>query len=426
MLYRPMNDPRRAPLTIALTSMLAACGSAGDSSPSGGQPPTRTPDASTICDGGGQPKICLLEDPVSLQIGDSYVPRGFVAVASDNTEITDQVTISSILTASNEGSNGAGPVPEEHSAVPANIFYFATTPRITYSVTDIAGQTATATQRIKYTHAAESTPVEVFSGNATVSVIEWVNGVSRFFSFTGVVTMLIQKDGNKMTMDVPNWSWDAAANSPAGDGVNFTIPSQRTGSTAYSTIDYEQILGSVQYKRQGTDTLFIDFVTGYDGGNGNSRTEEYRGQLSLVLPTPMETDPALTNNGDGTVSDSDSGLMWVDRTQQSHQSGNWFQAMGLAHETYNNGAVASSLCGDLEWAGFSDWRLPSRSELVTLRHPYLSGYIDTSKFSSSFISWTTDSPTNQNNWAYVINFHSGETYLDRRENSRSAHCVRDQ
>ena len=120
--------------------------------------------SSAICDGGGQSKICLLEDPVSLQIGDSYVPRGFVAVASDNTDITDQVTVSSILTASNFNSSGTNPVPEEHSSVLTNIFYFATTPRITYSVTDSSGQTATATQRVRFTHAAESAPGSTMRG----------------------------------------------------------------------------------------------------------------------------------------------------------------------------------------------------------------------------------------------------------------------
>ena len=58
--------------------------------------------------------------------------------------------------------------------------------------------------------------------------------------------------------------------------------------------------------------------------------------------------PAFTNNGDGTVTDQVTGLMW----QQS--------------ETPSAGSGASMQCQNLTLAAYDDWRLPSKKELVSI------------------------------------------------------------
>ncbi len=59
---------------------------------------------------------------------------------------------------------------------------------------------------------------------------------------------------------------------------------------------------------------------------------------------------ALVDNGDGTVTDTGSGLMWQKATAPGTY--NWQEAL--------------SYCENLSLTGHSDWRLPNRNELHSL------------------------------------------------------------
>lgn len=79
--------------------------------------------------------------------------------------------------------------------------------------------------------------------------------------------------------------------------------------------------------------------------------------------------PAYRNNGDGTVSDLNTGLMW----QQAHNA------------TRISGQAAEAACNNLELGGYTDWRLPTIKELFSLadfrgnQHARIP-YIDTAYF----------------------------------------------
>ena len=104
------------------------------------------------------------------------------------------------------------------------------------------------------------------------------------------------------------------------------------------------------------------------------------------------------DNGDGTVTDTETGLMW----QQD--------------EAYMNWESALSYCENLELAGYNDWRLPNINELQSLvDYSTYNPAIDTYAFPhaisyssvwrSTFRSSTTNSKWPE--WLWCINFGNG-------------------
>jgi hypothetical protein len=71
------------------------------------------------------------------------------------------------------------------------------------------------------------------------------------------------------------------------------------------------------------------------------------GDLQKGAPWPV---PRFTNNGDGTVTDNLTGLMWSEFAAES--GGTWPVIMDLINE--------------MEVGGYDDWRMPNRRELESL------------------------------------------------------------
>ena len=69
-----------------------------------------------------------------------------------------------------------------------------------------------------------------------------------------------------------------------------------------------------------------------------------------MLPLPRNRDVVVIDNGDGTITDLKTGLMWEQRHSGSTYT--WEEAVN---------AVAES-----RFAGYSDWRLPVMWELITI------------------------------------------------------------
>lgn len=82
------------------------------------------------------------------------------------------------------------------------------------------------------------------------------------------------------------------------------------------------------------------------------QTTSYRdgddGYYQMGLEWP---DPRFTDNGDGTVTDNMTGLIWTKQADLANTS-TWEEAIDF--------------CNDLEYAGYNDWRLPNIRELRSL------------------------------------------------------------
>ncbi|MBU0483642.1 MAG: DUF1566 domain-containing protein [Proteobacteria bacterium] len=103
--------------------------------------------------------------------------------------------------------------------------------------------------------------------------------------------------------------------------------------------------------------------------------------------------PSYTDHGNGTVTDNVTGLMW----QQGNDAvaHNWYQANGVAEATSNPGG-ATDVCGNLTLAGYTNWRLPSKKELVSILdldvyNPAINAVVFPGTELSSY--WSSTSPT---------------------------------
>lgn len=71
-------------------------------------------------------------------------------------------------------------------------------------------------------------------------------------------------------------------------------------------------------------------------------------------------EPAYQDNGDGTVTDLNTGLIWMQNTADTDGDGDIDSGDELDWQP------ACDYCADLSYAGHSDWRLPNRRELISI------------------------------------------------------------
>ena len=130
----------------------------------------------------------------------------------------------------------------------------------------------------------------------------------------------------------------------------------------------------------------------------------------LAAPLWAKSDGDFTDNNDGTVTDTRSGLMWAKFRVANGQS--W--------------ATALQTCANLTLAGYSDWRLPNVNEFLSI--------IDTQRSSPAIYSvfpeanpsdtyWTSTPQANTSS-RYYVSISSGLITSAANSGGRSVRCVR--
>ena len=135
------------------------------------------------------------------------------------------------------------------------------------------------------------------------------------------------------------------------------------------------------------------------------------GRLKAGKPWPL---PRFVDNGDGTVSDGLTGLMWTKNADQTNGEIDWDEAL-----------ARSTACDD---GGHADWRLPNRNELASLidlgqAQPALTQGHPFEKVQSDYY-WTSTTPTNNEDHAWVIHFFRGFITQDDKGGTHHAWFVR--
>ena len=145
------------------------------------------------------------------------------------------------------------------------------------------------------------------------------------------------------------------------------------------------------------------------------------GDLRMGVQWP---DPRFTDNGDGTVTDNLTGLIWLKNANCFATTRTWSEAL-----TDCNG-LASGSCGLTDGSSAGDWRLPNVKELQSLidygqHDPALpSGYSSffTNVLSSSY--WSSTSYDYYTNNAWHVSFEGGLVLFSVKSFDHSVWCVR--
>ncbi|MBA3014858.1 MAG: DUF1566 domain-containing protein, partial [Desulfobulbaceae bacterium] len=146
----------------------------------------------------------------------------------------------------------------------------------------------------------------------------------------------------------------------------------------------------------------------------------------LVVALPAISFAAYTDNADGTVTDTSTGLTWKHCAEGQTWSGTTCSGGQIKTYTW---AQANALSNTVTFAGHSDWRVPTISELESIIESYfpttpaINEQVFPNKSNNIFWSSTTDS-ANANNGMYV-NFVYGVTSpMDKALPIAAAHLVR--
>ena len=165
-------------------------------------------------------------------------------------------------------------------------------------------------------------------------------------------------------------------------------------------------LGTSNYCTDATGAVISCTGTGQDGEFNAGQPHDY------------------TDNGDGTVTDNATGLMWQKCT------------VGLSGEDCATGTAttqaswtaALATCNDLSLAGHTDWKLPNINELESIiNRQYVNPAIDRTTFpnTQSGNYWSSSTYVGSQSIAWLVNFYSGNTSVNGKTNSGLlARCVR--
>ena len=121
----------------------------------------------------------------------------------------------------------------------------------------------------------------------------------------------------------------------------------------------------------------------------------------------------MVDNGDGTVTDTATGLMWQQSTGNDGDVLTWEDALDYSE--------------NLSLAGHDDWRLPDRNELQSLvDYDRYDPAIDTVAFPGTQSSgyWSSTSNALSTVLAWRVNFDSGGVYGYGKPNSYYVRAVR--
>jgi len=234
-------------------------------------------------------------------------------------------------------------------------------------------------------------------------------------------------------------------NATATDSVDGNVSASIviTGTVDTATLGLYRLIYTAQDSagNEGNISRWINVSTSVVGQTGQTVSYDPNGN---VLYDGSQKDDGYyqkgftlrftRDNSKEVVTDNIRGLMWEDDSVVSSVTRQW-----LTDNNYDacinnsslclnvSGDTAVGYCENLSFAGYEDWRLPSRKELQTLvdysrKDPAInSTFINTS--SRDYLTVTTYANDN-NNSVWSIHFYTGRQYYIRKNSASYVRCVR--
>ena len=285
---------------------------------------------------------------------------------------------------------------------------------------------------VGYSYRAGSVDTGGVTANAiadgTITAIKLAPGVETLDSLSCSTDQVAKWNGSQWVCTTPAVCFDGAFLScytgPAGTmGLGECLEGTSTCSSGLWDPCLGETLPALDLTTDGLDQDCdaADFYLVWsDTGQIGNYTATFGEDSDFVLFGPH----SFTDQGDGTVVDNNAGLMW--QQQDDNTLYNWYQAVGSTEATYNPGG-AINVCGNLSLADYSDWRLPSRKELVVLVNSgSYNPAIDAAKFPGTDSSgyWTDERANDSLTEFFAVDFINGSAAGSANANTNLVRCVR--
>jgi len=129
----------------------------------------------------------------------------------------------------------------------------------------------------------------------------------------------------------------------------------------------------------------------------------------------VAVDPRFTDNGDGTVKDNLTGLIWL-QDANCFASQTWFDALTVSN------TLASGACGLSDGSVAWDWRLPNRKELESLldleqSYPALPAGHPFSGVQLGHYYWSSTTYAGDPSFAWFVDLGYGNVVSDGKYNA---------
>jgi len=161
--------------------------------------------------------------------------------------------------------------------------------------------------------------------------------------------------------------------------------------------------GTIQLPRTGQTKCYDTYGTQIPcAGTGQD------GELQMGVFWPS---PRFHDNGNGTVTDNLTGLMWTKNANMAGSTMTWYQAVDY--------------CNDLTQGGYTDWRLPNVNELESLVNadePNTATWLNSQGFTNvqSYGYWSSTTFALYTGYAWVVSMYYGYVYVYGKSYSTSS------
>jgi hypothetical protein len=158
---------------------------------------------------------------------------------------------------------------------------------------------------------------------------------------------------------------------------------------------------------------FSNYPWGVDFGYGYNEThsKDYYSHIRAVRGGQLGSLVDYTDNCDGTVTDTSTGLTWQQATSENSMT--WETAL--------------SYCETLDLANYTDWRLPTNKELKSLLdYIRYTPAINTTFFPDtiSYLYWSSTTAADVTGYAWGVDFYDGYDYNDGFKSGYDLYYVR--